>query len=136
MGKKAGKILTLIAVLGAITSYVGHMANKNKFSSDTKKKYNSFLHRFKSIGDDVKRTYTSIGNESDFESNAKDLTENAKSAVFEAGNLIKSVSVDMFKYAKNNIEKAIGTIDKSSSIKKTNNKTVKTKKKAQSKSKK
>ena len=91
MGKGKGLTFTTFAILGALTGYTVYMANKDKFSDETKDKYDSFVDKFKSVGDDIVRTYTAIGDKEEFKT---------------SGKLVLSASNDMYKYAKDKVSDA------------------------------
>ena len=90
MAKKKGISFPLFAALGALTGYAGYMANKNEFSNETKNKYDTVVDKVKDVGEDVKRTYISLGDKEKFATNSKRLSTSAKKAAKSAGELIKS----------------------------------------------
>lgn len=107
MAKKKGLLLTIIAAIGAFTGYANYMAKKDEFSDETKDKYDAFLGHFKDVGEDVKRTYISIGNKKAFAASTKKLTKSAEKAAIGTSELVKSMSTDMYNHAKTSILKAV-----------------------------
>ena len=105
MGKK-GLTFTVFAALGAITGYATYMASKDKFSDETKDKYDVFLNKAKNVGTDIQRTYTSIGDKDQFTTSSKNLTESAKKLADKTGDLVISATSDMYKLAKDQITDA------------------------------
>ncbi len=127
MGKGKGLLFSLFAALGAITGYAGYMANQDEFSEETKNNYNTVIKKFKNVGNDVKRTYISIGNKKSFAASSKSLGENAKKAAINTGELVKSASIDMYNNAKKNVLNAVDSFASDTSKKKKNNKKKKPK---------
>lgn len=106
MGKGKGLTFTTFAILGALTGYTVYMANKDKFSDETKDKYDSFVDKFKSVGDDIVRTYTAIGDKEEFKTSGKNLGNSAINLAKNASQLVLSASNDMYKYAKDKVSDA------------------------------
>lgn len=110
MAKKKGVSFPLFAALGALTGYAGYMANKNEFSNETKDKYDAVVNKVKDIGEDVKRTYISLGDKEKFEASTKRLSSTAKRAAKSAGELMKSAGKDMYEKAKKSVAKAVDSM--------------------------
>lgn len=114
MSKGKGLTFTVFAILGALTGYATYMARKNEFSNETVDKYGAMLNKAKHVGVDLKRAYTSIGDEKGFIENTNNLKKNAQKLAENAGSLVKSATNDMYKYAKSNVEKSLKSIKKES----------------------
>lgn len=129
MSKGKGLTFTIFAALGALAGYATYMASKNEFSDDTMDKYDTMVNKAKHVGNDLKRTYTSIGDKSEFEENTKNLGKNAKKLAYDAGNLVKSATSDIYEHAKGNVKKSMKPLnkDKKSPKKTTAKKTSKSK---------
>ena len=100
MGKGKGLTFTVFAALGALAGYASYMAHKNEFSEETINRYDTFLNKAKNVGNDIQRTYTSIGDKQKFTANTKNLGESAKKLAGKATDLVASASGDMFRHAK------------------------------------
>lgn len=107
MGK--AKTLTYIAILGAIVGYASKIAREDKFSDETKDKYDSFLNKAKNVGNDIQRTYTTIGDKKNFTQSTKNLTESTKKLVGKAGELVTSATTDIYKNA---VDDVVSTFSK------------------------
>lgn len=107
MAKHKGLVFSAFAILGALTGYVTYMARKDAFSDETKDKYDVVLNKMRNVGNDIKRTYTSIGDEDEFISNTENLKSNAKKLAAKAGELVKSASKDIYQHAKKDVNKAV-----------------------------
>ena len=130
MAKKKGISFPFFAALGALTGYAGYMANKNEFSDETKNKYDAVLNKVKDVGEDVKRTYISLGDKDKFEASTKRLSSSAKRAAKSAGELMKSAGKDIYEKAKKSVAKAVDSMSdtkKKASAKKSAKKSTKSK---------
>ena len=103
MGKGKGLALTVFATLGALIGYASYMACKDEFSDETKDRYDTFISKAKNVGNDIQRTYTSIGDKQKFTSNTKNLGENTKKLANNASSLVASATGDMYKHAKHQV---------------------------------
>ena len=132
MGKGKGLTFTVFAALGALAGYASYMARKNEFSEETINKYDTFLNKAKNVGNDIQRTYTSIGDKQKFTANTKNLGESAKKLAGKATDLVASASGDMFKHARQQVgevvNNAMNSFSASNNIKKNANASAKAKK--------
>ena len=107
MGKGKGITFTLFAILGAVAGYASYMAKKDEFSDETKDKYDIFVNKAKNVGTDIQRTYTSIGDKSQFTNNTKNLSNSARKLASRAGDLVMSATSDIYNSARNHIVETI-----------------------------
>lgn len=113
MGKGRGLTFTLFAVLGAMVGYASYMAKENEFSEETKDKYDMFLNKAKNVGNDIQRTYTTIGDKKQFTNSTKNLTESAKKLASKASDLVISATNDMYQSARAKVSNAIENVSSS-----------------------
>lgn len=101
MGKKLG--FTLLVALGAIAGYTAYVASQDGFSDDTKESCDEMFKNAKNVGNDIERTYTSIGNKKKFTKNSKTLGNSTMKLAEKTGGLVASASNDMYKFTKKQI---------------------------------
>lgn len=112
MSNNKGFAFTVFAILGALTGYATYIASKDGFSEETIDKYDTVLNKAKNVGTDIKRTYTSIGDKTRFESNTMNLGKSVKKLATDAGELVISATGDMYKHAKKDVKKTIDSLNK------------------------
>ena len=105
MSNNKGFAFTVFAILGALTGYATYIASKDGFSEETIDKYDTVLNKAKNVGTDIKRTYTSIGDKTRFESNTMNLGKSVKKLATDAGELVISATGDMYKHDKKDVKK-------------------------------
>ena len=88
--------LTAITAISSIAYAVNYLVKNDEFSEDTIDKYNHLVKNMKAVGNDVKRTYTSIGDKKNFESSTKSLSKNAKKLYNNGISLVKTAGSDMY----------------------------------------
>lgn len=108
-------LLKLIGV-GAVFGLTGYAISKSKFSKETKDYYADALDSVKNVGDDIKRTYTAIGNEKDFKAKSNNLKESAKDLAKNAGKLILSASSDVYNNVSDSVKKVLDDASKDESL--------------------
>lgn len=101
MGKKLG--FTLLAAIGAIAGYAAYIASQDGFSDDTKENCEEMFSNAKDVGNDIERTYTSIGDKRKFTKNSKTLGNSTLKLAGKTGGLVASASNDMYKFTKKQI---------------------------------
>lgn len=139
MKKSTGFLLGFISAMGVISYMVSEVIKDDSFSDETKDNYNSFIKEAKKVGNDLKRTYISIGDKEEFLNSTSSLQNNAKRLVKNTGSLLKEGASNVIDYYKEKINeksnkdddivptKKKRIINKISTSKKTNKK-VKSKK--------
>lgn len=88
--------LTAITALSSIAYAINYLAKNDEFSEDTIEKYNHLVKNVKAVGNDVKRTYTYIGDKKNFDSSTKSLGKNVKKLYDNGVSLVKVASNDMY----------------------------------------
>ena len=125
MSRGRGLTFTLFAALGAIVGYASYMAKENEFSDETKDKYDMFLNKARNVGNDLQRTYTTIGDKKEFTASTKNLSESAKKLANKAGDLVISATNDMYNSAKAMVTNAFESAEKANTVKTTTKKPTK-----------
>ena len=118
MKKSTGFLLGFMSALGVISYMVSEVIKDDSFSDETKDNYNSFIKEAKKVGNDLKRTYISIGDKEEFLNSTSSLQSNAKRLVKNTGSLLKEGASNVIDYYKDKINEKSNKDDDSTPIKK------------------
>ena len=112
MKKSTGFLLGFISAIGVVSYMVSEVIKDDSFSDETKDNYNTFIKDAKKVGNDLKRTYTAIGDKDEFLNMTSSLQNNAKRLAKNTGSLLKEGASNVIDYYKEKInEKASKYID-------------------------
>ena len=130
MKKSTGFLLGFISAIGVVSYMVSEVIKDDRFSEETKDNYNTFIKDAKKVGNDLKRTYTAIGDKDEFLNMTSSLQNNAKKLAKNTGSLLKEGASNVIDYYKERInEKTMNYIED-------DDEEIKNKKKDENKSKK
>ena len=88
--------LLTIATLGTMAYLVNYFIKNDEFSEETIEEFNHLINNAKTVGNDVKRTYTSLGNKKNFANSTKSLGNSAKKLYSSGLTLVKGASSDIY----------------------------------------
>ena len=88
--------LLTLATLGTMAYLVNYFIQNDEFSEETIKEFNHLVKHAKNVGNDVKRTYTSLGNKKSFETSTKSLGNSAKKLYSSGLTLVKDAGSDIY----------------------------------------
>ena len=88
--------LLTLATLGTMAYLVNYFIQNDEFSEETIEEFNHLDKKKKNVGNDVKRTYTSLGNKKNFENSTKSLGNSAKKLYSSGLTLVKGASNDIY----------------------------------------
>lgn len=84
------------ATLGAFAYVINDFIKNDEFSEDTIDQYYNMIKNAKSVGSDVKRTYTSLGDKNKFQKSTKTLGANTKKLYNSGISLVKGAGSDIY----------------------------------------
>ena len=95
---KKGTLFTMFtfATLGAFAYVINDFIKNDEFSEDTIDQYYNMIKNAKSVGSDVKRTYTSLGDKNKFKKSTKALGANTKKLYSSGLSLVKGAGSDIY----------------------------------------
>ena len=107
MKKSTGFLLGFISAIGVVSYMVSEVIKDDSFSEETKDNYNSFIKEAKRVGNDLKRTYTAIGDKDEFLNMTSSLQNNAKRLAKNTGSLLKEGASNVIDYYKDKINEKV-----------------------------
>ena len=107
MKKSTGFSFLLITTIGALGYVVHKIIKEDEFSDDTKNNYEKVIDDVKSVGNNIQRTYISIGDKKAFTKSTEALSKSAKKLASKTGTLVKGASKEVYDYVKDKINSKI-----------------------------